>query len=91
MGPETLYAALTGEPFCLRVDEVASLTDWQIEKIYGHPRNKKTGAVEPEAATTQPVRLTYEQRRAMHYQMGAACGISEEKLKEAWRAKHGRE
>lgn len=89
MGVESLYAALTGEPFCLRIDEVNRLTDWQIEKIYGHARDKQTGAVDTEKVEVKPVRLTLEQRKAMHYQMGLGLGIPMEKLDEAWRAKYG--
>jgi hypothetical protein len=42
MDQVTLYAALTGEPFLLSLDEIGKLTDWQIEKLIVEPAVKKS-------------------------------------------------
>lgn len=91
MAVKTMYAILANEPFNLLPEEIAKLTDWQIEEIYGHPRSRKTGALETETADQEPVRLTYEQKRAMHYEMGLALNIPLKDLQDAWRKKHGRD
>lgn len=87
MSPIALYAALTGEPFLLTMAEIAELTDWQIERVYGHPRDKKTGIVEeqPEA----PKRMTMAQKRAQFISMGVALGKRREHLEKAWDEKYG--
>jgi len=88
MDPVTLYAALSGEPFLLTLEEIGELTDWQIEKVYGHPRNKKTGQVE-EVPPETPRRMTMEQRREQFISLGLALGQKREVLERTWEEKHG--
>lgn len=83
-----LYAAMVGEPFLLTMDEIGELTDWQIERVYGHPRNKQTGQVE-ERPPDVPQRLTLEQRRAQYISLGLALNQRLEVLERTWREKHG--
>jgi hypothetical protein len=79
----TLFAALSGEPFLLTLAEIAELTDWQIERVYGHPRNRKTGQVE-EKPPEQPKRMTNEQRKAQFLSLGLALGQKRDVLEKAW-------
>jgi hypothetical protein len=81
----SFMAALVGEPFLLRPNELGELTDWQIHRLYCAPRNKN-GAVTPQQA--EPKRTTQEQAKAKYFAMGGSLGISPEKLEAAWRAKH---
>ena len=88
MDPVTLYAALSGEPFLLTLEEIGELTDWQIERVYGHPRNRKTGQVE-EVSEAPKSRMTLEQRKAQFFTMGQALRVPLEELEKTWAEKYG--
>lgn len=83
-----MYAFLTGEPFLLTLEEIGELTDWQIEKVYGHPRSKKTGQVEEKPAEA-PKRMTMAQKKAQFIALGLALNQSRETLEKVWEEKHG--
>jgi hypothetical protein len=88
MDPVTLYAALTGEPFLLTLDEIGGLTDWQIERIYGHARDKKTGQVQ-QVEQAPKGRMTLAQRKAQFFTMGRALRVPQADLEKTWAEKYG--
>lgn len=88
MDPVTLYAALTGEPFLLTLEEIGELTDWQIEKVYGHARDQKTGQVR-QAEEAPKGRMTLAQRKAQYLTMGQALRVPLADLERTWAEKYG--
>lgn len=88
MDPVTLYAALTGEPFLLTLDDIGKLTDWQIEKVYGHARDKKTGQVQ-QVEQVLTSRMTLAQRKAQYFTMGQALRVPLAELEKTWAEKYG--
>ena len=79
-------AALVGEPFLLRPDEIGRLTDWQIHMLYCASRKKDGTVIQKKL---EPKRITRDQAKLKYFAMGASLGISPEKLQKAWEAKHG--
>lgn len=88
MDPVTLYAALTGEPFLLTLEEIGGLTDWQIEKVYGHARDQKTGQVK-QVEQAPSGRMTLAQRKAQYFAMGQALRVPLADLERTWAEKYG--
>lgn len=82
----TAMAALVGEPFLLRPDELGRLTDWQIQMLYCASRKKDGTVIQRKI---EPKRITQDQAKLKYFAMGASLGISRDKLEAAWEAKHG--
>jgi hypothetical protein len=67
-----------GEPFHLRLEEIMRLTPWQIESIYFHDRDPKTGIPRDERAQ--------EDMRTFFRRIWKNRGLEDHQIEAKWQA-----
>ena len=86
----SVCAVLTGEPWLLSMDQIFSLTPWQTNEIYFHPRHENGDKIGQIITKEKPLSVHKMQARANRFaEECRAKGMSQAEIEKAWLKKLG--
>ena len=80
---DTLCALLVNEPFNLRMEEIAQLTDYQIRRIYFHPRTENGMSIDVNAYSPNASRGPLDYKRAF-WESWTDKGATDAEIQSKW-------